>query len=67
VPKNDPVKATISSDEERKKEFLAQYEALCKKFGLNLAASPQFVQRDDGTYSLVVQWVCVPLPIPNGA
>lgn len=50
------------SDDDKRRAFLAEYEALCKKYGLNHAASPVFVGRDDGTYSIVVQWSVVPLP-----
>jgi hypothetical protein len=48
-----------------KKEFITEYEALCKKYGLNHAAQPMFVGRDDGTYSIVIQWTIVPLPKPK--
>lgn len=50
------------NDEENRRAFLAEYEALCKRYGLNHAASPVLVGRDDGTYSIVVQWSVVPLP-----
>lgn len=37
------------------KEFLDEYNALCEKHKLQISVSPAFKQRDDGTFSVVVQ------------
>jgi len=42
--------------------FIGEYNALCKKFGVQLAASPVFIWRDDGTYSVVVKFSVMELP-----
>ena len=55
------------SDDEKRQAFIDEYNYLCKKHGLNLAASPALVQRDDGTYSIVIQWSVVPIQKQVGA
>ena len=42
-------------DEEQKK-FVDEYNELCKKYGLQVSATPVFIRRDDGTWSLVLQY-----------
>jgi hypothetical protein len=67
MPKAEPVKPPQLSDDDKKRAFLAEYEALCHKFGVDHAASPAFIMRDDGTYSIVIQWLITPLPKPPQA
>jgi len=37
---------------EKQKEFAEEYNKLCIKHGMELVAVPQWVLRDDGTYSM---------------
>jgi len=44
------------------KEFIEDYKVLVEKHKLQLAAAPKFMQRDDGTFSVVVELGIVPVP-----
>jgi hypothetical protein len=44
-------------------EFAEKYNALCKEYGLGITASPTFKLRDDGTFSVVVEWSIKPLDV----
>ena len=53
--------------EDKPKVFTAQnfadeYDQLCKKTGFRVVASPAFIARDDGTFSLVIQYSAGQLP-----
>ena len=51
--------------EEKQKDpdkFVKEYEALCEKFQLRFNAIPAFVNRDDGTFSVVIRLNVVDLP-----
>jgi len=37
-------------------EFAKKYQALCEETGYNLVGNPVFVKRDDGTYSITLQF-----------
>ena len=37
------------------KEFVEEYQKLCEKYGLILAAKPEWILRDDNTYSFVLK------------
>ena len=39
------------SDQQLAKEFVKEYEALCEKYGLIIQVVPQWLARDDGTFS----------------
>jgi len=42
-------------------EFAEKYNALCKEYNLVINAIPTFKLRDDGTFSVVVEWSIKPL------
>jgi hypothetical protein len=44
-----------SLQENNAKEFMVEYRTLVKKYGLTFVANPEFIQRDDGTFSIVVR------------
>jgi len=48
--------------EQSREAFVQEYNALCAKFALQLAAAPGLTKRDDGTYSITVQWVVIDAP-----
>jgi hypothetical protein len=41
---------------EKQKEFAEEYKKLCAKHGMELTAVPQWMLRDDGTYSMRIQF-----------
>ena len=43
------------SEEEKNKAFIEKYNALCEEYKVRLNATPQFLMRDDGTFSVVVK------------
>ncbi len=43
------------------KDFLDDYKALVEKHGVQLGATPKFVQRDDGTFSVVIELKLFPV------
>lgn len=47
--------------EETSKQFLEEYKQLVEKYSLQLAAAPQFRQRDDGTFSVVIDMRLIPV------
>ena len=44
------------TDQELAAAFAAEYQALCEKHGMTLAAAPVWMKRDDNTFSLVIQY-----------
>lgn len=51
----EPVQEAQVVDTKKPEElFVEEYNALCKKHGLQIVALPQYVRRDDNTFSLVV-------------
>ena len=48
-------KKVIKPDRELAEEFIQEYNALCQKHGLRLVVTPAFMQRDDGTFSTIIQ------------
>jgi hypothetical protein len=49
-------------EQERVGKFFEEYNELCARHGLTITATPAFVQRDDGTYSVVVKTGFMELP-----
>lgn len=47
--------------EEVSQKFIDDYKKIVDKHGLQLAASPSLKARDDGTFSIVVNLVIVPV------
>jgi len=41
---------------EKQKEFAEEYNELCAKHGMELVAVPQWVLRDDGMYTMRIQF-----------
>lgn len=57
----------MNQPKEKTAEFTAQdfskaYEEICLKFGYNIVAVPVWTNRDDGTFSLVIQYHIGQLP-----
>jgi predicted restriction endonuclease len=44
------------TEQELANTFVAEYQALCKQHGMQLVANPVYLKRDDGTFSLVIQY-----------
>ena len=40
----------------KQEEFINEYNELCIKHGMELTAVPQWILRDDGTYSMRIQF-----------
>lgn len=53
----------MDNQEQVSKEFLGEYKLLTQKYGMQFAASPKWVQRDDGTFSLVINMFLVEVPV----
>ena len=59
--KHVETKAPVASVQQNKRELFAkEYQALCVKHGLQITASPFFRPRDDGTWSIVIQFSVMP-------
>lgn len=43
------------TDEQKAKDFVKDYEALCDKHQMRVVTTPAFKARDDGTFSVVLQ------------
>jgi len=37
-------------------DFAKEYQALCEKLGFRIVVSPQYIARDDGSFSTVLQY-----------
>lgn len=40
------------TEQDKVKEFIAEYERLCEKHGFNINVQPTFIARDDSTFSV---------------
>lgn len=45
------------TEEDKQRKFMEEYDKLCEKHGYRVAASPQWLYRDDNTYSMQVRLV----------
>ena len=43
-------------------EFANKFKALCDEMGYQLVATPQWISRDDGTFSMRITWSVGKLP-----
>jgi hypothetical protein len=43
-------------------EFAKKYQELCEELGYRIVVSPNFVSRDDGTFSVVLNYTIGELP-----
>ena len=55
-PKKEEVKQHTAED------FVRKYEELCKELGFRVVVSPSWVARDDGTFSMQLQYTVGALP-----
>ena len=62
-PDNGSVKAT---EQELGNAFLEAYKELCEKHGFELMAVPNFMHRDDGSFSIMVGMQIARVPEQNG-
>ena len=52
----DQAKAVeVKTDEQKAKEFIKDYEAICEKHQMRIVTVPVFKARDDGTFSVILQ------------
>lgn len=47
-------------------EFAQAYQELCEKMGYRIVASPVWIARDDGTFSMQIQMTVGKLPKKDG-
>lgn len=43
------------TEQQKALDFAKEYQALCEKHGYNIVVSPAFRNRDDGTWSIILQ------------
>jgi hypothetical protein len=43
-------------------EFAKKYQSLCDEMGYRIVVSPQYIARDDGSFSTVLQYTVGALP-----
>ena len=43
-------------------EFAKRFQALCDEMGFQLVATPVWIARDDGTFSMKINWSIGELP-----
>ncbi len=43
-------------------QFAKEYQALCEKLGFRIVVSPQYIARDDGSFSTILQYTVGKLP-----
>jgi len=55
IKKEEKEQVNPVSEQEQARSFLKDYEALCQRYGLNIAVVPAFKSRDDGTWSIILQ------------
>ena len=48
-------------------DFMDKYKKLCDETGFMISAAPQFMLRDDSTYSMVVKLSVIKLPKNGGS
>ena len=44
-------------------EFAKRYKELCDEMGCRINVTPTYMARDDGTFSLVLNWVVVQVEV----
>ena len=47
-------------------DFAKAYQELCEKMGYRIVVSPQYIARDDGSFSTVLQYTVGKLPKVDG-
>lgn len=50
------MKTELLPKEKPEEEFVKDYNELCEKYGFRITAIPTWKLRDDGTFSLVIQY-----------
>ena len=55
-PKTEEVKQPTAED------FAKEYQSLCDRLGFRIVVTPVYTARDDGTFSLVLQYQVGALP-----
>lgn len=51
--------------EVKAQDFAKAYQELCDKMGYRIVVSPNFIARDDGTFSIVLNYTVGLLPKPE--
>ena len=59
--KNDEVKEMVNRTITAE-DFAKEYQELCEKLGFRIVVSPNFLSRDDGTFSVVLNYTVGALP-----
>ena len=52
-------------DKSTVQDFVREYNELVQRLGFKIVAVPQYMARDDGTFSLVLQYTVVATPKEN--
>lgn len=59
----ETTKKMVEPIKENKAEIFAkEYQDLCEKHGMRIVVSPQYIARDDGSFSTVLQYTVGSLP-----
>jgi len=43
-------------------QFAKEYQSLCEKMGYRIVVSPQYIARDDGSFSTILQYTVGLIP-----
>ncbi len=49
-------KVEPKTDAQKAQEFAKAYQELCDKHGYRIVVSPQYIARDDGSFSTILQY-----------
>lgn len=58
----EDVKKVVEPKKFTTEEFMVKFKALCDEMGYQLVAIPQWIPRDDGTFSMKINWSIGKLP-----
>lgn len=53
---------TVQSDKPSTEKFAQRFKSLCDEMGYQLVATPVWIARDDGTFSMKINWSIGELP-----
>ena len=62
VDKATVVEVKPKTEQQRVDGFIKEYKELCDRTGYRLVATPNYKARDDGTYSLIIEYGVAVLP-----
>ena len=53
---NQPIQDAVEIKGPTQEEFAKEYQSLCEKMGYRIVVSPQYIPRDDGSFSTILQY-----------